>query len=215
MSATRPSPDPEAPSEVHEEQRDEVVESPHHEPVEGLWTPSDRMRTSLGHGAPMVLVGAPGSGKSTVGALLADRLGVEFLDVDAVIEERIGKSVAQIFAEDGEPAFRQLEERTTAELLRRPCVVALGGGAVLSAATRKALQGHRVVWLRVGAPAALSRIGLDTARPLLLGNVRGRLIKLLGERTPLYEEVASARVDTDNASPAEVVELVVDIWRPD
>ena len=161
---------------------------------------------------PIVLVGAPGSGKSTVGALLAERLGMEFVDADAVIEERAGKSVAEIFADDGETAFRQLEEETTAAQLRRPGVLALGGGAVFSAATRKALQGQRVVWLRVGVPSALHRVGLDTARPLLLGNVRGRLIKLLGERRPLYDEVAEARVDTDDVSPEDVVELIVRIW---
>jgi shikimate kinase len=139
-------------------------------------------------------------------------LGVEFADADAVIEERTGKLIAEIFADEGEPAFRQLEEQTTAELIRRPGVLAVGGGAVLSTATRQALHGHRVVWLRVGVPAALHRVGIDTARPLLLGNVRGRLIKLLGERTPLYQEVAAARVDTDDASPEEVVELIVRIW---
>jgi shikimate kinase len=161
---------------------------------------------------PIVLVGAPGSGKSTVGALLAERLGVTFTDVDAVIEERAGKSIAEIFAEDGEPAFRELEETTTAELLSKPGVLSLGGGAVLSKRTRKMLRDHRVVWLRVTASSAISRIGLDTARPLLLGNVRGRLIKLLGERAPLYDEVATTHVDTDNTTPAEVVEFIVRTW---
>jgi shikimate kinase len=163
---------------------------------------------------PIVLVGAPGAGKSTVGALLAESLGTEFTDADAVIEERAGKPIAEIFADDGETTFRQLEEETTAALLRRTGVLALGGGAVLSSATRSALRGHRVVWLRVGVPAALHRVGLDTARPLLLGNVRGRLIKLLGERKPLYDEVAEVRVDTDDASPEDVVERIVRIWPP-
>jgi shikimate kinase len=161
---------------------------------------------------PIVLVGAPGSGKSTVGALLAERLGVKFTDVDAVIEKRAGKSIAEIFAEDGEAAFRELEEMTTAELLPQPGVLSLGGGAVLSERTRIALRDHRVVWLRVGATSAISRVGLDTARPLLLGNVRGRLIKLLGERAPLYDSVASARIDTDKTPPAEVVDLIARIW---
>jgi shikimate kinase len=185
------------------------AERPHPQRATG----SDHMPRSE-RGGPIVLVGAPGAGKSTVGALLAKRLGTEFTDADAVIEERAGKSIAEIFADDGETAFRQLEEKTTAVLLRRPGVLALGGGAVLSAATREALQGHRVVWLRVGVPSALHRVGLDTARPLLLGNVRGRLIKLLGERKPLYDAVAEARVDTDDASPEDVVELIVRIWPP-
>ena len=158
---------------------------------------------------PVVLVGAPGSGKSTTGALLAARLGLPFTDVDVEIEARTGRSIAAIFADDGEPAFRTLEEQVTAELLGRPGVLSLGGGAVLSAATRSALGGHRVVWLQVSAATAVSRVGLNEARPLLLGNVRGRLIKLLAERTPLYAEVATERVETDVLQPAEVVELLV------
>jgi shikimate kinase len=121
----------------------------------------------------------------------------------------MGKPVVEIFADDGEAVFRHLEEQLTAELLGRPGVLALGGGAVLSPRTRAALRGRRVVWLRVGLPAAVKRVGLDTARPLLLGNVRGRLLRLLNERTPLYAEVASEVVDTDERSPAEVVEQIV------
>jgi shikimate kinase len=157
----------------------------------------------------IVLVGAPGSGKTTVGALVAEQLGVAFSDVDAVIVNRVGKPVAEIFTDDGEAAFRALEEQVTAELLSRSGVLALGGGAVLSPRTRTALRGHRVVWLRVGLAAALKRVGLDTARPLLLGNVRGRLLALLNERAPLYAEVASEVVDTDERSAVEVAEQIV------
>ena len=158
---------------------------------------------------PIVLVGAPGSGKSTVGALLAERLGVAFHDADAVIAERAGRSIAEIFTDDGEAAFRALEEQITAELLALPGVLSLGGGAVMSAANRRALRGHRVVWLRVGLSQSVKRVGLDTARPLLLGNVRGQLLKLLNERAPLYAEVATDVVDTDNTTPAEVVEMIM------
>lgn len=154
---------------------------------------------------PVVLVGAPGSGKSTTGVLLAERLGVPFADVDAEIERRTGRTIAAIFADDGEPAFRALEEQVTAELLTTPGVLALGGGAVLSATTRAALRGHRVVWLQVSASTAVSRVGLNEARPLLLGNVRGRLIQLLAERTPLYAAVATERLETDRLPPEEVV----------
>ena len=97
---------------------------------------------------PIVLVGAPGSGKSTVGALLAERLGVAFRDVDAVIVGRTAKSIADIFTDDGEATFRALEEQITAELLPLTGVLSLGGGAVLSATTRAALRDHRVVWLQ-------------------------------------------------------------------
>lgn len=158
----------------------------------------------------IVLVGAPGSGKSTVGLLLAERLDLPFTDVDQVIEDRTGRSIAEIFADDGEGAFRALEEQTTAELLQTPGVLSLGGGAVLSPATRGKLAGHRVIWLQVSAARAVSRVGLNEARPLLLGNVRGRLIKLLNERTPLYAEVATEQVDTDELPPAAVVERLVD-----
>jgi shikimate kinase len=161
-----------------------------------------------GSRADVVLVGAPGSGKSTVGRLLAARLGLPFRDVDAEIEARAGKPVAEIFADDGEAVFRALEESTTAELLRRPGVVSLGGGAVLSPVTRSALRGHRVVWLQVGAPNAAKRVGLTEARPLLLGNVRGTLIRLLAQRTPLYAEVATETVDTDQLGVSAVVEQI-------
>ena len=158
--------------------------------------------------ADVVLVGAPGSGKTTVGAVLADRLDLPFHDVDAVITERVGKPVAEIFADDGEAVFRAFEEATTAELLALPGVLALGGGAVLSPATRASLQGHRVVWLRIGLAAAVKRVGLDTARPLLLGNVRGRLLTLLNERAVLYAEVATETVDTDALTPDAVADRI-------
>ena len=158
--------------------------------------------------ARLVLVGAPGSGKSTVGALLAQRWGEPFVDVDDVIEDRAGKTVAEIFADDGEAVFRALEESTTAELLDEPGVLALGGGAVLSPSTRALLAGQPVVWLQVTIAHAAGRVGLNEARPLLLGNVRGRLLKLLNERTPLYAEVARARVDTDGLRPEEVADRI-------
>lgn len=163
--------------------------------------------------ASLVLVGAPGSGKSTVGALLAERWGVPFADVDAAIEAQVGKSVAEIFADDGEPVFRAFEEAATAELLRSPGVLALGGGAVLSPATRAALRDYRVVWLRVSVPHAAKRVGLNEARPLLLGNVRGRLVKLLNERTALYAEVAGEVVDTDDLSAEQVADRVEALGR--
>jgi shikimate kinase len=161
------------------------------------------------HDGSVVLVGAPGSGKSTVGAMLARRLGLPFRDVDAVVVEQAGRSIAEIFAEDGEAAFRALEEQITGELLEFPGVLAVGGGAVLSPATRAALGRHRVVWLRIGLNQCVKRVGLDTARPLLLGNVRGRLLKLLNERAALYAEVATEVVDTDHTTPAEVVETIM------
>ena len=157
----------------------------------------------------VVIVGAPGSGKSTVGALLAEHLGTTFVDVDAVIEAEAGKSITEIFAEDGESAFRTMEEVTTKRLLANPGVLSLGGGAVLSATTRAALRDQYVVWLQVSVPVAMKRVGMDKARPLLLGNVRGRLVTLLKERIPLYAEVATEVVDTNERTPSEVVASIV------
>ena len=166
---------------------------------------------SVGSTRPIVLVGAPGSGKSTVGKLLAARLGREFIDVDSVIEERAGKPISEIFVDEGEPAFRATEEAVTLELLERPGVVlSLGGGAILSAATRQALSDHHVVWLQVSAGHAADRVGLNSARPLLLGNVRGRLIQLLNQRTPLYAEVATSTVATDTLTADEVVAVIIE-----
>lgn len=173
---------------------------------------------------PIVLVGPPSSGKSTIGRALAQRLGADFVDVDEVIEERTGKPIGEIFATDGEPAFRELETATTIQTLTelsasgrsaaRPnmgnsAVVSLGGGAVTSAEIRAALAPYRVVWLRVGIAAAADRIGLNTARPLLLGNVRGQLIKLMREREPMYAEVATISLATDHQEPAELVESII------
>ncbi len=157
----------------------------------------------------VVLVGSPGSGKSEVGARLAAALGVPHTDVDTVIEQQVGTTIAELFAERGEAAFRELEVAATAEALTRPGVVSLGGGAVLAERTRQALVGETVVWLQVSAPVAARRVGLDVARPLLLGNVRGRLAQLLKERLPLYEAVASHTVATDELTPTQVVEVVL------
>lgn len=158
-----------------------------------------------------VLIGAPGAGKSTVGRRVATRLALPFTDSDREIEERAGMSVADIFVTQGEEAFRDLEAATVAELLgSSDGIVSLGGGAVLRPETRTALAGHRVVWLRVGVPAAASRVGMNTARPLLLGNVRGTLTALLAERNPVYAKVATDTVDTDGRSVGAVVDSVVE-----
>ena len=158
----------------------------------------------------IILIGAPGAGKSSVGRLLAARLDTTFVDVDTRIEEVVGKPIAEIFADEGEAHFRELEESATLELIQGEGVISLGGGAVLNPRIREALVGHDVVWLEVSISQATRRVGMNTVRPLLLGNVRGRLIELLRERTPLYEQVATTRVLTDNKRPSEVAaELAV------
>lgn len=158
----------------------------------------------------IVLVGASGSGTSTVGRLLAAALGREHLDVDTVIAQRAGKTVSDIFIDDGEAAFRAIEESTTIELLDRTAVLSLGSGAVLSPAVRAALPGRQVIWLQVSAGTAADRVGLNAARPATFGNVRGRLIQLLNQRAPLYAGVATSSIATDDRSADEVVALILE-----
>ncbi len=158
----------------------------------------------------IVIVGAPGAGKSTVGRRLARRWGVAFRDSDQLVEAEAGKSVADIFVDEGETSFRAREREVIAKALDEPDgVLALGGGAVLDDSTRARLVEAPCVWLRVGVGEAARRVGLNTSRPLLLGNVRGTLMTLLDERTPLYEEVATWTIDTDGRSVDDVVESVV------
>lgn len=153
----------------------------------------------------VVLIGTMGAGKTTVGRILARELGVEFRDTDHDVEERTGRTIADIFVEDGEAAFRALEKDAVATALStHDGVLALGGGAVLDVDTRALLTGHTVAFLRVGLADASSRVGLGAARPMLLGNVRGRVKQLLDERTPIYESLATISVDTDGRTPAEV-----------
>ena len=164
----------------------------------------------------VVLVGAMGAGKTTVGRLVAEALGVELLDTDEMIERTAGKTVSEIFVDDGEPHFRALERAAVAEALAaHEGVLALGGGAVVDPATRDLLAGHRVVFLRVGLSDAAQRVGLGVSRPLLLGNVRGRIKQLLDERAPVYESVARHVVETDGLSAAEVADRVLAVVQDD
>ncbi len=162
-----------------------------------------------GTGPVLVLVGPPAAGKTTVGRLVAGRLGVPFTDSDDVVEERAGKPVGDIFVDEGEDAFRALEAAAVADALAGPGVLALGGGAVLSAETRARLSGHPVVFLSAGVPASAGRVGLNRDRPLLLGNPRAQLRALLDARLPLYQEVAVATVATDELTPDEVADAVL------
>lgn len=160
----------------------------------------------------MVLVGPPGAGKTTVGRVLARRMGLGFTDVDALIVERAGKPIAAMFTEDGEDAFRALERAVVAEALTSTeGVLALGGGSVLAAVTRERLRGHRVVHLKVGLADGIRRTGMSTARPLLAGvNPRATFKALLDARAPLYREVATVEVETSRRSPNQVVRAVLE-----
>ncbi len=165
--------------------------------------------TVPGAGPRVVLVGSMGAGKTTVGTLLAAALGLDFLDTDQLVEQRVGKPVAEIFVDDGEEHFRVLERAAVADALATHSgVLALGGGAVLDPATRDLLAGHPVVFLQVGLSDAASRVGLGVSRPLLLGNVRGRIKQLLDERTPIYRSVARWTVATDGLDAETVAQQV-------
>lgn len=160
-------------------------------------------------GPAVILIGPPGAGKSTVGALLAERLSVGFLDTDASVEAVAGKPVSDIFIEDGEQAFRALERRAVAAAVAgHEGVISVGGGAVLDPGTRALLDGRSVVYLETGFAAAARRVGLDVPRPLLLGNPRAQLKALLEQRLPVYQQLAWITVVTDSKAPAEVADEI-------
>lgn len=159
----------------------------------------------------IALIGYRGTGKSTVARHLALRLGREWVDADVEAEWRAGKSIATMFADDGEAAFRDLEASVLADLLERDeLVLAAGGGAVLREPTRRRLKTRaRVVWLRAEPATILDRTAADVTtaarRPGLttLGSER-EVITLLAERTPLYRQCADFEIYTDHQSPAEI-----------
>ena len=168
----------------------------------------------------LVLAGPPGSGKSTVGRLLADRLGVGFRDTDEDVERAAGKPIADIFVDDGEDRFRELERDAVGRaLLEDGGVLALGGGAVTSAATRELLVAHGrrggvVVWLDVDLPSAAKRVGLSRDRPILGVNPRAMLRQMLETRAPLYGEVSTHTVPTGGREPGDVIADVAAVVHP-
>ena len=155
--------------------------------------------------ARVVLVGPPGSGKSTVGAALAELLGLPLHDTDAAIEAGQGRTISDIFIEDGEPAFRALERAEVARAVAEDGgVLALGGGAPVDPGTEQLLVGQTVVFLDVGIADASKRVGFDQSRPLLAVNPRASWVRLMNERRPVYERVATFRVDTAGRTPQDV-----------
>lgn len=161
----------------------------------------------LVHSTPrVVLVGMPGSGKSTIGRRIASALNLPIVDSDLLIEQGEGKPCGEVFAELGEGEFRKLEVGYVARALATGGVVSLGGGAVLSEEVRTLLQRHTVVWIDVSAEEGIRRTAEDTTRPVLAGEDREQRYRdLMVEREPLYREVATFRVRTDERPPQRVV----------
>lgn len=154
----------------------------------------------------------PGSGKSTVGRQLARRLGLPFFDSDHLIEQRIGCSIREYFAREGEAAFRDVEEQVLADLARGPtAVVATGGGAVLREANRRQLRdAGRVIYLRSSPEELFRRLRHDTHRPLLqVADPHGKLRALYAERDPLYREAAHFQIETGRPSVPTLVNIIL------
>jgi shikimate kinase len=158
-----------------------------------------------------VLVGLPGSGKSTIGRRLAKALNVAMLDTDAAIEERTGRRIADIFATDGEQEFRRIEEDVIrSALVEHDGVLSLGGGAVTTPGVRAALAGHTVIYLEISAAEGVRRTSGNTVRPLLAGPDRAEKFRtLMNQRVPLYRKVATIRVNTNRRNPGAVVRHIV------
>lgn len=158
-----------------------------------------------------VLIGLPGSGKSTIGRRLAKALNLTMLDTDAAIEETTGRTIADIFATDGEAEFRRIEEEVIrSALASHDGVLSLGGGAVTTPGVRAALAGHTVVYLEISAAEGVRRTGGSTVRPLLAGPDRAEKYRtLMSERVPLYRRVATMRINTNRRNPGAVVRTIV------
>ncbi|MEI6249684.1 MAG: shikimate kinase [Actinomycetes bacterium] len=164
----------------------------------------------------VVLIGPPGSGKSTVGRLLAHRVDTPFVDTDVLIATDAGKSISDIFVDDGEPAFRAIERRIVLDALRSSeGVLALGGGAILDSDVCAAIklfntQGGATVYLSVTLTGAAPRVGFDRDRPLLLGNPRAQWQVLMDARRSIYEELSTIQFDTSDLSANLVADSLAD-----
>ncbi|HUO49560.1 MAG TPA: shikimate kinase [Acidimicrobiales bacterium] len=164
----------------------------------------------------LFLVGMMGAGKSTVGRLLAQHLGWDFVDTDAEISARTGRNVGDLFTERGEAAFREEERRAVGDVLARraPAVVSVGGGAVVDEGNRRAMRdGGTVVWLRADPAVLAARVADEGGRPLLAGagpaGARDELARIAGVRQVWYEEVATAVVDVDELTPEQASSAVL------
>lgn len=158
----------------------------------------------------VVLCGPPGSGKSTVGRLIAQALGLQFVDTDDLVEQAAGMPIPELFLTRGEAAFRALEHQIVLHTLETFAgVVALGGGAVLHPGTQAALQRHMTVFLDVDVSQALPRVGLSGIRPLLMGDPVAKFNALMAQRRPIYQSVAKVQLDTTCRRPQDTGEDIL------
>lgn len=161
-----------------------------------------------------ILIGAPGAGKTTVGEILARDISCSFADSDQLVEAAHGQSVADIFFNLGEPLFREWESESIAHaLIGFDGVLSLGGGAVMNANTSRELaaSGAPIFWLEVSSAVAFRRAGLSAPRPLLVGNVRANLVALLETRTPIYESLATHRIDANTLDPQQLAQQISEL----
>lgn len=162
----------------------------------------------------LVLIGAPGSGKSTVGKSLANHLHLPFVDTDALIEEKSGKKITDIFVVDGEDVFRALEFETLNEvLMMESAVISLGGGAPISSAAQQVIRDSHstVLFLDVSLATAAPRVGFNRDRPLLLVNPRAQWQALSDQRRPIYEDLATHAIKVDDMTVEAIVTTIEEI----
>ena len=162
----------------------------------------------------VILIGPMGSGKTTIGQLVAERLDIPFRDTDQVIEENSGRTVSDIFLEDGEEAFRVLEKAVLRdELLSDGTVLALGGGAPISIDAQSALRAiaSPVTYLDISLATVAPRIGFNRDRPLLLHNPRGQWQTLMEARRPIYESIADTVIDVNTKTEIDIVDEILEV----
>ncbi|MFM8621019.1 MAG: shikimate kinase [Candidatus Nanopelagicaceae bacterium] len=162
----------------------------------------------------LVLIGPMGAGKTTIGSEIANKLKLTFADTDALIENDQGKSVSEIFVEDGEPHFRLVEESVVIDaLIAEEGVLSLGGGAVMNAEVAKALKSSpaKKVFLDISLAAVSPRVGFDNARPLLMVNPRQKWSELMNLRRPTYESLADLTIDVSEKSVSEITDEIIGV----
>jgi shikimate kinase len=161
----------------------------------------------------IILIGPPGSGKSSVGKELANLMNLRHIDTDSLIETKVGKRIADIFLEDGESIFREIEREVVLESLDiESAVISLGGGSILDSEVAARLRNEsNVVYLEVSISNAAPRVGFNTDRPLLVANPRQQWLKLMEARKSIYEELGSKQISTDNRKPKEIAKELMEL----